>query len=112
MVVLGIIEFGRAMMVLEVLSDAARSGCRVATLSGSDNSAVNAAVTSALTSGSVSGATTTIDVNGAQTNVSTASTGDAITVSVSVPADSVSWLPVQRYLTGRTLSGSVTMRRE
>jgi Flp pilus assembly protein TadG len=111
-VALGIIEFGRAMMVLEVLNNAARSGCRVGVLSGSDNNAINTAVTNSLAGSSVSGTTTTILVNGSPVDVSTANTGDTISVSVAVPADSVSWLPVTHFLTGKTLSGSVAMRRE
>ena len=111
-VVLGIIEFGRAMMVLEILNNAARSGCRAAVLSGSDNSAVDTAITSGLSGSGISGTTTTIKVNGTVANASTATTGDTVTVSVSVPADSVSWLPVTHFITGSTLTGSVAMRRE
>jgi Flp pilus assembly protein TadG len=112
LVVLGIIEFGRAMMTLEVLNNAARSGCRVGVLSGSDNNAINAAVTNSLAAGSMSGATTTVQVNGVQADASTAVTGDTITVSISISANSVSWLPVSQFLSGRTLSGAVSMRRE
>jgi Flp pilus assembly protein TadG len=109
--VLGIIEFGRAMMVLELLNNAARAGCRTGVLSGSDNSAVSSSVTTAL-SGSGISTTPTVQVNGTTANASTAQTGDTVTVSVSVSADTVSWLPVTHFLTGKTLTGTVTMRRE
>src|SRR5262249_62283771 len=69
---LGIIEFGRAMMVLELLNNAARAGCRAGVLSGSSNTDVNSAITTALTGSGVNSPSTTIDVNGSQADVSTA----------------------------------------
>jgi Flp pilus assembly protein TadG len=111
-VVLGIIEFGRAMMVLELLNNAARSGCRVGTLSGANNNAINTAITNSLAGSGITNTTTTILVNGTQADVSTASTGDMISVSIAVLSDNVSWLPVEHWLNGRNLSGTVVMRRE
>ena len=110
--VLGIIEFGRAMMVLELLNNAARAGCRAGVLSGSSNTDVNSAITTALTGSGVNSPSTTIDVNGSQADVSTAQTGDTISVSVSVGADAVTWLPVPQFLGGKTFTGIVAMRRE
>lgn len=43
--VLGIVEFGRAMMVGQLVTNAAREGARMAILSGSSNAQVEAAVT-------------------------------------------------------------------
>jgi Flp pilus assembly protein TadG len=110
--VLGIIEFGRAMMVLELLNNAARAGCGAGVLSGSSNTDVNSAITTALTGSGVNSPSTTIDVNGSQADVSTAQTGDTISVTVSVGADAVTWLPVPQFLGGKTLTGIVAMRRE
>jgi Flp pilus assembly protein TadG len=113
MVILGIIEFGRGMMVAELLNSAARNGSRVGALTGSDNAAISAAVTNALSGTGVSGASCTIRVNGnPAANAATAVTGDAISVTVTVPYSSVSWLPVNQYLGGRTLGSTVVMRRE
>jgi len=109
---LGIIEFGRAMMVLELLNNAARAGCRAGVLNGSSNTDVNSAITTALTGSGVNSPSTTIDVNGSQADVSTAQTGDTISVTVSVGADAVTWLPVPQFLGGKTLTGIVAMRRE
>ena len=110
--VLGIIEFGRAMMVLELLNNAARAGCRAGVLGGSSNTDVNSAITTALTGSGVNSPSTTIDVNGSQADVSTSQTGDTISVTVSVGADAVTWLPVPQFLGGKTLTGIVAMRRE
>src|SRR5512134_4022081 len=44
MVVLGIIEFGRAMMVAQLLNNGAREGARLAIMTGSTNTEVDTAV--------------------------------------------------------------------
>jgi Flp pilus assembly protein TadG len=110
--ILGIVEFGRAMMVLELLDNAARAGARVGALSGSDTAAITSAVTTNLTNSGVTSTSVAVLVNGSSANANTASTGDTITVSVSVPADQVCWLPVGRFLGGSTLEGTMAMRRE
>ena len=112
LVILGTIEFGRMMMVLELLNNAARNGARLAVLSSSDTAKVKQAVDDTLTNTTVSGATTTVQVNGAAADVNTASTGDAITVTVSVPASQVSWLPASLFLGNKTLTSTAVMRRE
>jgi Flp pilus assembly protein TadG len=110
--VLGIIEFGRAMMVLEMLNNAARNGCRVGCLSGSANTDVSSAVTSALANGGFAGTTTTVQVNGVTADASSAVSGDAVTVVVQVPFNKVTWLPSPLFLGGKTLGSSVVMRHE
>jgi Flp pilus assembly protein TadG len=109
---LGMIEFGRAMMVMELMNNAARNGCRTAVINGSDTAAVTQAVNYTLNSTTVSGATVTVLVNGTQADVNTAITGDAITVTVSVPIANVSWLPTSLFLSGANLTGTAVMRRE
>jgi Flp pilus assembly protein TadG len=110
--VLGIIEFGRAMMVLEMLNNASRNGVRVGVLKGSDNTAVNSAIASALSGAGFPATTNTIQVNSVNADVSTAVAGDAVTVVVQVPYNSVTWLPTSLFLAGRTLGSNVTMRHE
>jgi Flp pilus assembly protein TadG len=111
--ILGIIEFGRAMMVIELLNNAARNGARIGALAGSDTSAITTAVNSSLTTAGVNGANTpTVLVNGASADASTATTGDVVSVSVTTPASKISWLPGTIFLTGDTLGTAVVMRRE
>jgi Flp pilus assembly protein TadG len=112
LLVLGIIEFGRAMMVLEMLNNAARNGARIGSLNGSATSDVNTAVTNALAGAGFSGVTTTVQVNSADADASTAVTGDSVSVSVKVPYNNVTWLPTSMFLSGRTLGSYVVMRRE
>jgi len=110
-IILPTFEFGRGLMVAELVTNAARSGCRVGILPGNSNSTITAAVNTSLTSQGVTGATTTITVNGASTDVSGAVPGDTIAVTVSVPYNGNSWIPGQ-FLAGINISGSQTMRRE
>jgi Flp pilus assembly protein TadG len=111
-VILGIMEFGRGMMVAEMVTAASRAGCRAASLSGASTTSVTTVVNDNLTG--ISGSTVVMTVNGATQNVSTAVSGDTIKVTVSVPYNSITWLPTasSSYLSGLTLTGSASMCRE
>lgn len=110
-VILPTFEFGRGLMVSELAANAARSGCRVGVLPGNSNSTVTSTVNTNLSDQGITGAVTTITVNGAAANVSSAKAGDAIKVTVSVPYNNNSWIPGQ-FLAGLSISGSQTMRKE
>lgn len=106
--VFGMIEFGRMVMVQQILTNASREGARVAVLDGATASNVSTQVQTYLTGASVSGATVTIN----PTDPSTAGYGAPVTVTVSVPFSQVSWLPTPIFITGKTLVSSAVMRRE
>ncbi len=106
--VFGIIEYGRMVMVQQVITNASREGARAAVLDGATNTSVQAVVTQYLSAGSVSGATITIT----PTNPADALFGDPVTVSVDILFSQVSWLPSPMYLGGTTLSATTVMRRE
>lgn len=120
MVVLGIIEFGRAMMVGNLVTNAAREGARLAILDGSTNGEVVSAVTEFLAQAVDIGAqnvTVTIETEPAPgnpdpgNNVANCQPRDLITVRVSVPFDQVAYIPGD-YLNGRQLVGQSSMRHE
>jgi Flp pilus assembly protein TadG len=108
LLVLGMIEYGRMVMVQQVITNASREGARAAVLDGATTSSVTSTVNSYLASGSISGATVTVTPN-PPTN---AQYGDPVTVTVSIPFDQVSWLPSPMYLGGKTLTATTVMRRE
>lgn len=111
--ILGSIEFGRIMMVMEHLSNSARAGARAGVVPGGSNSTITSAVNAALSNAGITGAQNpVIKVNGQSVDASTAVTGDQISVTVSISANSVSWLPVMQFMAGKTLSETVVMRRE
>lgn len=109
--VLGVIEIGRGLMVVSLLNNSARAGCRVGVLDGSSDTDIGSAVATALQGQNITGTTVTVQVNGTTADASTATSGDRITVFVSVPITSVTWVPGTRFLTGN-LSGQCTLRRE
>jgi Flp pilus assembly protein TadG len=109
--VLGIIEIGRGLMVVHVLTAAACRGCRTAVVEGRTQTDVDTAVQQLLSSSGISGETITILVNNVSGDPAKANAGDEITVKVSVPVSQVSWVPVTRYLTSN-LSAQYTLTRE
>lgn len=108
LVVLGVIEFTRAMMVEELLTNAAHEGARAGVLDGAQDTDVDNAVNNYLNSAGISGATTAVSPD----PPSSASYGQSVTVTVTIPYKSVSWLPVPQYLGSTTLKAVSIMRRE
>jgi Flp pilus assembly protein TadG len=110
--IFGLIDVGRRLMVSNLVFNAARASCRVGTLPGNSNTQVQNVVDNFLQPLALSGYTTTIRVNGSTTmDVSAANTKDAISVTVSVPASSVSWLPTM-YFTDIPITGQFTLSHE
>ena len=107
LMVIGFIEFGRALMVQQVLINASRVGARMASTTGSTTSGVQSAVQTYTTNVAVPGVTVSVTPNPA-----TATAGTAITVTTSVPYSSVSWLASPFFLGGKTLTASSEMRKE
>lgn len=110
--IFGLIEVGRGMMVSTLMSNAARTGCRVGVVPGRNNNDVIAAVDSLLSAQGISGHTTTITVNGSTgTNVSSGQTGDTVLVTVSVPIAQASWLPSLSFMKGN-ITGQFSIPHE
>ncbi len=111
LLVFGIIEFGRAIMVQEILTNASREGARLAVLDSPTPTAssVNSTVTTYLANAGISGATVTINPS----EPTTAGYGQPVTVTVTIPFTSVSWLPSPMFLAKTTqLTATTVMRRE
>ena len=120
MIVMGIIEFGRGMMVGQLVTNSARHGARLAAVDGSTNNDVEDAVEQFLIDsvGVAPGdATITIEVEpGAGNpdpldNLSVALPKDLVTVIVDVPYDKVGYVAGE-WLAGKNLRGRCTMRHE
>ena len=102
MLVLGIFEFGRAMMVQSLLANASQQGARAGALVGAQTSDVTSAVNTYLSSAGITGAATTVTPS----PPSGASPGQDIKVTVSIGYAQVSWLPSPSYLKTATLSST------
>ncbi|MFL5243905.1 MAG: TadE/TadG family type IV pilus assembly protein [Gemmataceae bacterium] len=112
-VVLGLVEVGRACMVTELLTEGARRGCRAGVIEGTSSGSIQQATTDFLTSVGINGETANVlvnDVPAGSTNVQNMPAYTEITVVVTVPIDSVTWTPLRFVSNG--LSGQYTMRRE
>jgi len=107
--IFGIIEMGRALMVQQIITNASREGARRAIVEQATADEVKEVVNDYLAATSVSGVT--VDVSPAVIG-SAVGFGDPVTVSVSVPFDSVSWMPGKWILGGTELSASTVMRAE
>jgi Flp pilus assembly protein TadG len=107
LLVIGMIEIGRALMVQQMLINASRVGARRAVMLSSSATAVTNAVSEYASSVGMSGLTVAVSPD-----PETAEAGTAITVGVSVNFNNVNWLPGAKYLGGRTLAATSVMRKE
>ena len=108
LLVFGMIEYGRMVMVQQILTNASREGARRAIIESSTASEVASIVANYLAATSVSGATWNVEPG----ELTSVGAGDPVTVTVSVPYDQVSWLPTPQRLGGVQLHGASTMRAE
>ena len=108
LLVFGMIEFGRMVMVQQVLTNASREGARLAVLDGTTTGEVLATVNEYLASASVTGASVAVNPD----PPANAAFGDPVTVTVAIGFDQVSWLPAPMFLSGTNLSAESVMRRE
>jgi Flp pilus assembly protein TadG len=112
--IFGVIELGRGLMVQQLLTEAARRGARAGVIEGTSSAQIKQTVTDYLADVGVNGSSAGVSVNDAPIDTVEAQIMPAyteITVSVSVPVSSRTWLPVPWFLNG-TISGQYTMRRE
>jgi Flp pilus assembly protein TadG len=107
LMVIGFLEFGRALMVQQVLINASRVGARQAITTGATTGEVQAAVEDYTEGVAVPGVSVTVSPDPA-----TAAVGAAITVTTSVSFGDVSWMPSPWFLGGKTLSANSRMRKE
>jgi Flp pilus assembly protein TadG len=118
--VLGIVEFSRLGMAIQLMTDASREGCRVAVIPNTALSDVQTRVNATLTSTGVSvGTITAVDTdpgtNGAwiiPSNWSSASGNTPVTVVFRIPYSQVSWLPAPMFLKSATVVGTATLNNE
>ena len=108
LLVFGMIEFGRMVMVQQMLTNAAREGARLGVIEGNTTADVQNRVDDYLEAANITGATVTVTT----LPPSGTDTGDRISVTVSIPFGQVSWLPTPMYLGGESLASTAIMRAE
>jgi Flp pilus assembly protein TadG len=117
LIFIGMMEFSRAMTVLGLLANGARSGARAGAITPGTYSDVGTAVQNVLTPVGLAGANIVVQVNNATvtddaTFATLATPGSTVTVRVSIPYNTISWLPASRFLSGRTLAEVSVMQKE
>lgn len=108
LILIGMIESSRMLMVSQVLTNAAREGCRMGVINGRTTADVEARVNQILADARINGATI-VTTPGA---VQTTSLGDPVTVTITVDFQQVSWLASPFLYQNATLTGSATMSSE
>ena len=120
MVIFGIIEFGRGMMVGQMVTNAAREGARLGVISGNSNADVETKVKDFIldaTGIANVDVAVTITITPDPSNVdpvnvlANSNTGDFIKVKVAVSAEKATLLQPD-FLTGKSIVGIATMRHE
>ena len=108
LLLLGMIECGRMIMVQQALTTAVREGARTAIVEGTSATTAIDAVTSFLAATGITGARVAV----VPSNTGAIPHGEPVTVSVQVPFTEVSWLPNPFFLKNTMLKSAATMRRE
>ncbi len=101
LLIFGMIEFGRMVMVQQVLTNASREGARVGILEGTTQSEIKKTVKDYLAAANIK-----------EPDIDSVFDGDRLSVTVSVNFDQVTWLPAPIFLGGRGLSATTVMRLE
>jgi Flp pilus assembly protein TadG len=115
----GIFEFGRAFQTMQVLTNAAREGARLAVLPNPVAGAVDARVRSYLTSGQLANTASATIVVASTVSIGGGTTASASLVTVNYPFQFMVLQPVARLLVSGstlgapfTLTASAAMRNE
>lgn len=108
LIVLGIVEFGRMVMVQQVITNAAREGARISVLDSATTGRVTARVNDYLAAASLPNATVTVSPS----PPTSAGFDEPVSVEVRIPFSAVSPLTRPFLSNGVVLSAESVMRRE
>ena len=104
------VEFGRTMMALESMEEAARCGAREAILAGATTEKIETEVHDIMSLLGLEDEEYTVEISPA--NLSAQERWSPVTVTINATFDDVSWLPVPMYLGNVPLSASATLAKE
>ena len=106
--ILGQIESMRLGMTAQLLTTAAREGCRVAVIQNSTQATVQTRINEVLAGSNI----TVTNVQPTPSNWATAPIGTPITVSLVVPYSQVSWIPTPFFLKTAKIKVAATLSSE
>ncbi|TWT83234.1 hypothetical protein CA13_46990 [Planctomycetes bacterium CA13] len=102
------VEFGRGMMAVQVLEEAARCGCRIAVLKNSSSEDVESEIDQLVHSAGIETFTTQIE----PMDLDSAIQWSPVTVRISADFSDMSWLPMSHFLSGYSYTASCILPRE
>ena len=105
LLIFGGLEMGRAVMVKHILEEAARAGCRVASMQGATTNDVKSVVNQALEKAGLAGYQIAVSPSPPRL----AEHLDAVSVTITVPHSEVAWLPSPRFMGNKSLAGVCIM---
>lgn len=108
MILFGIIEFGRMIMVQQILTNASREGARRAIIEDATHVEVQQLVSDYLSNASIDNAIIAIT----PADLSNVGFGDPVSVTVAIPFDDVSWAGSAWFLEGTVLESATIMQGE
>jgi Flp pilus assembly protein TadG len=109
LLIFSMVEMTRLGMAYDLLTLAAREGCRVAVIPGNTQTTGESAARSILNAGGITSYNTPQWTWGSgQTSLAGTNLGDPVTLTISVPFHNISWLPKPLFLKSATLSASAT----
>jgi Flp pilus assembly protein TadG len=114
LLLLGILEMGRVVMIYQIATNATREAARQAVVPGATDSGVLSTCNTYLDRGGISSTGRTVQIlNGGGSSSSLAAIGShqPVTIRVQIPFSENTWGFAQ-IMGGRTLTSTVTMRRE
>ncbi|MBM3998614.1 MAG: pilus assembly protein [Planctomycetes bacterium] len=112
LLIFGMIEYGRLVMVQQVLTNATREGARRAVLQDATSNAVTTTIRDYLTNASINGNNPHLAITVSPAPESAQPTDESITVTLTLPFADISWLPSPMFLGTTTLTARSVMRRE
>ena len=110
LLVVGVVELGRAVNIRQDLVNAAREGARRACEPHASTAVVTATIQNYLDHSSLAGATPTITINNG-TEIASLTTGAQVTVNVVIAFADVDW-GVSGFVIGGNLAATTTIRRQ
>jgi Flp pilus assembly protein TadG len=107
--VFAMLEAARMCMVAQLLTNAAREGCRVAATNGKKWTDATARIAATLTPSNLN---TLVTIATPTTLPENTHLGDRITVTITVPFATVNWLPTPFFYKSTTISATAVMSSE
>jgi len=114
LIIIGILEFGRALMMYQMTTNSAREAARRAIITGADDTEVLSIINSYLDACGIKSAGRTIEIrdsDGNVTSIANIGSHEQVTIAIGIPFNENSF-GISSWFVGKTMYTEVSMRRE